>query len=95
MPAARTSRTRLSRAPQAPRSARRSRRRWRPGVAAVAAGAAGRAEFAAPLDEAYSTCVLDVARGGAPGSLRFELAPYGPRRLERPRAHRHVQDGSD
>ena len=49
-----------------------------PGVAAVAAGAAGRAEFAAPLDEAYSTCVLDVARGGAPGSLRFELAPYGP-----------------
>ena len=48
------------------------------GVAAVAAGAAGRAEFAAPLDEAYSTCVLDVARGGAPGSLRFELAPYGP-----------------
>ena len=32
----------------------------------------------ASLDEAYSTCVLDVARGGAPGSLRFELAPYGP-----------------
>lgn len=49
-----------------------------PGVAGAAAGAAGRAEFAAPLDEAYSTCELAFARGGAPGSLRFELAPYGP-----------------
>ena len=46
-----------------------------PGVAAVAAGAAGSAEFAAPLDEAYSTCVLAVADTG---SLRFKLAPYGP-----------------
>ena len=77
MPAARTSRTRLSRA---------RRRRARPGARADAGARrrrrrrrrAGRAEFAAPLDEAYSTCVLDVARGGAPGSLRFELAPYGP-----------------
>jgi imidazoleglycerol-phosphate dehydratase len=50
-----------------------------PGVAAVAAGAAGSAEFAAPLDEAYSTCVLAVpASGVSSGSLRFELAPYGP-----------------
>ena len=49
-----------------------------PGVAAVAAGVAGRAEFSAPLDEAYSTCELAYAREGAPGSLRFELAPYGP-----------------
>jgi imidazoleglycerol-phosphate dehydratase len=67
-----------------------------PGVAAVAAGAAGSAEFAAPLDEAYSTCVLAVPcfrclfRVAAlrAGALR-------PRGLERPRAHRHVQDGSD
>ena len=45
----------------------------------VAAGAAGSAEFAAPLDEAYSTCVLAVpASGASSGSLRFELAPYGP-----------------
>ena len=63
---------------EAPRSARRSRRRLAPGVGRRRRRAAGRAEFAAPLDEAYSTCVLDVARGGAPGSLRFELAPYGP-----------------
>ena len=62
-----------------------------PGVAAVAAGeipaAAARGTFAAPLDEAYSTCTMNVApssdsaaaaAGGGAGSLQIALAPYGP-----------------
>ena len=51
-----------------------------PGVAACrCAGGENKtrnaAEFAAPLDEAYSTCVLDVL---GVGNLSFALAPYGP-----------------
>lgn len=34
------------------------------------------ATFAAPLDEAYATCVLDVSTKNS--ALYFELAPYGP-----------------
>lgn len=51
-----------------------------PGVAAVASGAvqmhAARGVFSAPLDEAYSTCRLDLA--SASPTLTFALAPYGP-----------------
>ena len=51
-----------------------------PGVAAVAAGdvpsSAASGTFAAPLDEAYSTCDVDLV--AADPSLSFELAPYGP-----------------
>ena len=52
-----------------------------PGIDAVAAGAvpslAATAEFAAPLDEAYSTCVISLTVPGQ-GALAFDLAPYGP-----------------
>jgi hypothetical protein len=33
--------------------------------------------FAAPLDEAYSTCALTIAPAGG-AALAFALAPYGP-----------------
>ena len=46
---------------------------------------AARGTFAAPLDEAYSTCYMNVAPDDtaaadddAKGSLTFALAPYGP-----------------
>ena len=52
-----------------------------PGIDAVADGAvpsnAATAEFASPLDEAYSTCVISLTVPGQ-GALAFDLAPYGP-----------------